>query len=414
MRRKIFAVLLMTTLMLGGEIASASLNNWQYLKELPVDGKGFAAIKLDTDIMQNCQDSFTDIRVTDQQGREIASQIIEPGTEEMLQSVSLLNSVDYADYCSVVIYLGEKPRPHNQVELNIRTDKPQDYLREVEILASNDASTWGQLGSGKIFSYNDNESNLIKYPTSTMRYLQINIKKKPDESTLRVAAIQLKFLPENIYSGTLINAPIISRRSDKTTTNLVLDLGVPNYIISEVQIETSDRNFDRAVKLGSSNHADFDSQESQLKFDRIFAYDWNNYLVNNNAIAVDQFCQRYLTISILNEDSPPLNIDAIKIYGNTPTLLADLSGPSVLWYGNPGAVAPSYDLKQFANLITKNDLKTVIPGLQKINPEYKAPVLPWTERNKWILNLAIVMVGGIFVLIIFRKFKQLRDQERQV
>lgn len=414
MKRKIISILVLTALLLAplGGIVSASQENWQYFKEVPADNQGFALIKLDTEVMQNCQESFADIRVTDRQGRDIASQVIQPGQEEAVQSVSVLNSINYDSYTSVMIDMGAAPRPHNRLTLDIALDKGEDYLREVEMLASNDANNWGQLGSGKIFAYQNEQFNEISYPTSTMRYLQVNIKKKPGESNLRVNAAQLTFLSSNVYAGQLLTAPIISNRSDKTSTQIVIDLGVANYMITDLQIQTSDRNFNRSVTISSSDQTAVSDQNRQRAFDRIIAYDWNNYLLNKDRVTVDQFCLRYLTISILNEDSPPLNISAIQVYGAAPMFMADLAATSILWYGNPQAVVPSYDLKQFANLITKSDLRMVQAGGQQINPDYKAPIIPWTERNKWLLDAAIVLVASGFVLIIIRKFKQLGSENR--
>jgi hypothetical protein len=391
---------------LGG-LASASQENWQYFKELPVESQGFALIKLDAEVMENCQESFADIRVTDRQGREIPSQVIQPGREEVVHNVSILNSITYEDYTSVMIDLGTTPRPHNSLTLNIAIDKTEDYLREVEILASNDATNWGQLNTGKIFAYQNEQFNQISYPTSIMRYLKVNIKKSPGGSNLRVTSAQLMFLSSNVYEGKLLTAPIISNRSDKNSTQIIIDLGVPNYMITDLQIKTTDRNFNRSVNISSSDQAAITDQNSQRAFDRIIAYDWNNYLLNKDRVTVDQFCRRYLIISIVNEDSPPLDIQAIQVYGTAPIFMADLSAPSMLWYGNSKAAAPSYDLKQFASLITKSDLRVIQAGGQQINPDYKAPLVPWTERNKWLLDAAIVLVAGGFVLIIIRKLKQL-------
>jgi len=415
MSRKIISILLLIALLLvsPGGIAVASQDNWQYFKELSVDSQGFAQIKLDTEIMQNCQASFADIRVTDRQGREIASQVIQPGREEAVHSVSVLNTIYYEDYTSVVIDMGSDPRPHNKLDLKIALDKSEDYLREVEILASNDASTWGHLGNGKIFAYLKEQFNQISYPTSTMRYLQVNIKKKPGESNLRVTSAQLKFLSSNIYEGKLLTAPILSTRSDNIATQIVVDLGVPNYMITDLQIQTSDRNFNRPVNIFSSDQAVTTGQTGEAASDRIIAYAWNNYQLNKDRVKVGQFCQRYLIISIINEDSPPLNIQSIQVYGAAPTIMADLAAPSILWYGNPKAAIPSYDLKQFANLITKSDLKVVQAGQQQINPNYKAPVVPWTEKNKWLLDVVIVLVAAGFVFIIIRKFKQLNSDHNK-
>jgi len=408
-------MLVLTALLLASSslIVSASQENWQYFKELPVASQGFALIKLDTEVMQNCQASFADIRITDTQGREIASQVIQPGQEEVVHSVSVLNAITYENYTSIVIDMGENPRPHNKLALNVVLDKREDYLREVEILASDDAVNWGQLGSGKIFAYQNEQFNQISYPTSTMRYVQVNIKKKPGESDIRVNSAQLKFLSSNIYKGKLLPASIISNRSDKTSTQIIVDLGAPNYMITDLQIQTTDRNFNRTVLISSSDQSVATGQESQRVDDKIIAYDFNNYLLNKDHITINQFCHRYMIISILNEDSTPLDIQAIQVYGAAPTFIADLAAPSILWYGNPKAATPSYDLKQFANLITKSNLTVVQAGAQQINPDYKAPVVPWTEKNKWLLDIAIVLVAGGFVLIILRKFKQLNSSHNK-
>ena len=409
MIRKLVTTLLLTAFLAAPSagLAVASQENWQYFKEVPADSAGFALIKLDSEVMQNCQESFGDIRVTDLQGREIPSQLIQPGQEQLVHSVSLINAVNYEDHTAVMIDMGANPRPHNQLQLNIAMDKPEDYLREVEILASNDAATWGQLGTGKIFAYQKEQFNQINYPTNSMRYLQVNIKKNPGESSLRVASAQLNFLSSNIYQGEPLAVPIISNRSDKTNTVIVIDLGVPNYMITGLQIQTADRNFNRTVTVSSGDQSVTTEKARQLTYDRIFTYDWKSYMLNKDRIAVDQFCRRYLTISILNEDSPPLQIQAIQVYGTAPTFIAELATPSILWYGNPKVTAPVYDLRQFANLITKSDLKVYEVGTQQINPDYKAPVVPWTEKNKWLLDVVIVMVAGAFAIVILRKFKQL-------
>ncbi len=414
MSRKVLSILVLTVfvLMPAGGAVSAVQENWQYFKELPAASSGFALVKLDAEVMQNCQEDFTDIRITDQQGKEIPCQVIRPGQEQSVHSLNLINSVEYDDGTAAVFDMGENPRPHNQLVLNLAENG--DYLREVEILASNDADNWGKLGTGKIFSYHSEHYNQINYPTSTMRYLQVNIRKKPGESSLGVNSAQLRFLSSNIYAGKPLPVSVISNRSNPKTTEVVVDLGLPNYIITGVQIQSADKNFDRNIIVSSSSQSVFTQAESPRVSGRIMAYDFNNYRLNQDSIAVEQFCRRYLMISILNEDSPPLAIQAIKVYGAAPAFIAELAAPSLLWYGNPQAALPSYDLKEYASLIAKTDLPVIEAGPQQINPDYQAPVLPWTEKNKWLLDTAIILVAGGFIIIIMRKFKQLaRDYEEE-
>lgn len=409
LKRTVLLTLFFIILSASSAMAAFSSQEWKYFKDLPAADEGFALIQADAEIMSNCQDYFADLRVTDREGKEIPSQIIQPAEEEVVSEVSLMDAMNYPDYSSMMIDLGANPRPHNRLAFNIKTD--EDYLREVKLQASADAQLWGDLASARIFSYNGEQSNQISYPTSNMRYLRVNIVSKNGEKPLIIISATLKFLPSNIYNGELINTKILSQRSDKESTKLVVDLGVPNYIINTIQIKTADRNYNRNVLCYTSKQATVTGGEMMLDSESILAYQWNDYQSVKDSIEINQFGQRYLVLSIYNGSSPPLKINDIKVYGSQPVLLADLSGPARLWYGNPKAEAPNYDLKGFAGLIAKKDLPVLAGGAQQLNPDYIAPVVPWTEKNKWLLDAMIVLVAAGFIAIILKKFGQIKGQE---
>lgn len=409
MRIKIVGLLVLAFITINASWgwAAAPKAEWQYYKDVPVEKGGFTLIQLDPQAMKNCQASFADLRITDQQGKEIPSQVIQPGQEEMVSEASLINSVQYPDYTSTVIDLGANPRSHNHIELIIKTD--EDYLREVKMEASADAIKWGKLGISKIFSYEGEQANQIAYPTTNMRYLRVNISNKSSEKPLPVISAQVKFLPTNIYEGKLLAAKVTSQRSDKETTKIILDLGVPNYIITGIKIPTPDRNFNRRVDCSTTNKINLNAEEGFLKSERILDYEWKNYRSVKDSIEINQFAKRYLVLSIFNGNSPVLNLNNIKVYGCAPALIADLQGPGRLWYGNPQAPSPNYDLKEFASLISSRDLPVISAGAQQLNPDYQAPVTPWTEKNKWLLDAVIILVAAGFTVFILKKFKQLKD-----
>ncbi|NMC28321.1 MAG: hypothetical protein GYA42_09290 [Syntrophomonadaceae bacterium] len=413
-RLNLIAILAISGTILINAQVLAIQSNWQFFKEIPAQKPGFALVQLDSEAMENCQSTFADIRVTDQNGREIASQVVQPGQNLVVQTVSLLNAINYPDHTSITIDMGPNQRPHNRLDLTIdmNMNKTDAYLREVEIMASDDAYTWGKLGSGKIFAYQYQQYNQITYPTSTMRYLQVNIMNQAGESPLRVSSAQLLFLAGNIYVGQALPAAVLTQRTDRTTTTLVVDLGVPNYMVTEVEIRASDRNYDRNITITTSAKAEVKGQEELLASERIIAYDWNNYNLAKDRVNVYHFSRRYLIISILNQDSPALDIKGISVYGAAPYVLAELAAPSILWYGNPQANAPIYDLRQFADLISKTDLPVQNIGPQQSNPAYQPPVVPWTERNKWLLDATIVLVAAGLAALILRKIRQLGDEER--
>jgi hypothetical protein len=403
-------VLVFITLHTSWGWAGTPQAEWQYYKDVSVTEGGFTLIQFDPQIMSNCQATFADLRITDQQGKELPSQVIQPGQQVIVSQVSLINSVEYSDYTSTVIDLGANPKSHNLIELNVKVG--EDYLREVKLEASADAVKWGNLSNSKIFSYGGEQSNQIAYPTTNMRYLRVNISYKSGEKPLPVKSAQVKFLPTNIYESKLLDTKIISQRADKETTLITLDLGVPNYIITGIQIKTSDRNFNRRVNcFTTDNDSSLNAGEVLLKSEQILDYEWKNYYSVKDSMEINKFARRYLVLSILNGNSPVLNISDIKVYGCAPVLMADLQAPSRLWYGNPKALRPNYDLSEYANLINSRDLPVTLVGAQQLNPDYQPPVIPWTEKNKWLLDAVIVLVAAAFTVYILRKFKQLKAGE---
>ncbi|NLW91078.1 MAG: discoidin domain-containing protein [Syntrophomonadaceae bacterium] len=391
----------------------ASFNHlyWQYYKALPTQASGFSAIKLDKDIMLHCQENFSDLRVTDQDGREISSQVLRPEKQRQDIATTQLNRNEYLDRTSLVLDLGPNPLAHNRIDVYL--DSSKDYMREVTLEASQDNETWGNIGTGRIMMYQGRSYNTLSFTTNTARYLRVNVNQVNSEKRLPLTDAIVYFMPISLYQGESIPVKILSQRSDRTRTNLVVDLQVPNYFIDRVTIETPDRNYSRVVYVDSDNATSKSNQPLTLNTDTIFDYKWQDYSSARDYVEIGQYARRFLFISIENGSSAPLKINAIKVSASPPYLLADLKGPSRLWYGNPNVNNESYDLDKFAYLIQTTDLKWVTPGAQQINPDYK---VPWSEQNKWLLNALIILVAFGFVVIILRnldKIKELRKGEDQ-
>ena len=63
--------------------------------------------------------------------------------------------------------------------------------------------------------------------------------------------------------------------------------------------------------------------------------------------------------------------------------------------------------------MAKKDLPVLTAGTQHLNPDYKPPVVPWTEKNKWLLDAVIVLLAAGFITIILKKFAQLKKSENK-
>lgn len=407
MKKYLLAPVTLALLLLICSPCLASFNQlyWQYYKDLPVKRSGFSAIRLDQDVMRHCQENFFDLRVTNQEGQEISSQVIQPGKEEIDISVTELDRIEYPAYTSLVLDFGPNASAHNRINLDMNSYK--DYMLEVTLEASQDNKNWGKIGSGRIMVFRGDRYNTVNYTTSTTRYLRVNIKQIPGEKRLGLSSYRVYFVPASLYEGKVIPAKILSQRSDRTKTNIILDLKAPNYFVNRVVIKTPDRNFDRQVQVTSDSRMSSSNRQLFLNTERIFSYQWQNYSSVKGYIDINQYGRRYLFLAIENGNSPPLNINDIKVIASPPYLLADLQGPARLWYGNANIKVENYDLSKFSNLIQLTNLQWVTPGVQQINPDYK---VPWTEQHKWLLDTLIILVAAAFVFFILRNFNKMRDK----
>jgi hypothetical protein len=399
--------LLLLSLLATIAAAAAVRPAWHYYREIP-DYNGFALIKLDKAVMSHSQDFFADLRITDNNGKEIPSQILQPEMGEISNTVSLLNAVEYPDYSSVVLDLGPSPQRHNRVSLNI--DSQKDYLREVNLESSNDKLHWGYLTKSSILSYNqDNKNGQISYPTSDARYIRVNIKRAHGEKALHVLSAMVRYVPTGLYREKTLESVLVSKRSDRKYTHIVLDLKVPNYFVTRVEVKTSDRNYEREVMCYTASKITDDEQKQMFRSDRILDNQWQGYNASKSSVELRQYVNRYLMLDIYNGSSPPLNISEIKIYGDTPVLLADLNGPARLWYGNNKAELPNYDLSHFSTLLENTNLAQLTPGPEKINPDYVPPAVPFSEKHRWLLNTAIILVAAGFIIYMLRNLKKLKE-----
>ena len=76
----------------------------------------------------------------------------------------------------------------------------------------------------------------------------------------------------------------------------------------------------------------------------------------------------------------------------------------MVYVGNPNARQPSYD---FARVLPSNGLPGDAElGVVEANPLFRLPERPWTDRNPWLLN------GALVVAVIAMGFITLRMMKR--
>lgn len=412
MKNCFMIICLLSFLIMGDSAVYAALetHSYQYYREVQVKEAGFAFISLDSRVLQNTRDDLADLRLSTLEGKEISYQFYPyPVQKEVSIIANIIDKKMTGNEFSFTLDLLQTGYLHNKVSLDLESKK--DFIHDVVIESSNDNLNWSFIARDKIAVVNGNYRKTdVNYPTSSAQYLRLRMEQAA-EDRIDIKAAGAGLNREDNYVFPEIPVEITSREEEQEGARSVLyiDLGVKNYYIKSIQFKPLGRNYQREVLVYTSN--DRNRWQGVIASGMLYHFQWSDYEAVRDNLSIDNNADRYIKIEINNGSSPPLEIEDLAVFGEAPRLLADFEpGTYQLWYGNSQAVKPQYDLAGFSYLIDTSALSTLKLGMENTNPEYQPPLLPWSERNRWVLNLAIVIAGLILGTLIVRNMS--RGQEK--
>lgn len=380
--------------------------SWQYQKELKSEQDGFVLINLDQSVMEHARYGFEDLRLVDAAGAEVSYQLLERGaySKASYDSRILDVAVVKGEANLLSLDIGESGHLHNRIEMEISC--PDDYLRNVSIEGSDDNSNWKSLGEDKLFRVGqDYRKSYLQYPDSSYRYIRLAIASQGEKplTVLSARVFWESVANHGQFQPIPVNISSLENNDRDQATELIIDLGVKGYQVEKVVLEVDGRNYHRQVQLSTST----DQKEwPVLAEGQVMSYKWDDYEYRHNEVKAGAMCPRYLRLKISNQDSAPLDIKGLEVWACRPQILADLKpGDYSIWYGNSSATAPVYDLQAFSPMIALEQLPVLETGQESINPDYRAPEEPWTERNRWLLNVVLIMAALALGAAIFRALR---------
>jgi len=211
---------------------------------------------------------------------------------------------------------------------------------------------------------------------------------------------------------------MVSQSVDPTrrVSLIVVDLGVPGVPTSRLAVRNQQVNFYRAVSLEGSEDAQTWSPVQDAG--ALYSYDTPRFVGSQLSVSYPETTRRYLRLTVHNEDNPPLDIQDVEVYGFTRKLLfpAGPGGSYQLYYGNPRARAPTYDLERFLPYLETEGLPVAILEAQSDNPEFQAPRPPLSERLPWLIPLVVgvaALAVGLLLLGVVRQARKLLPPPEQ-
>ncbi len=381
--------------------------DWQFSKQIEsLSQAGYVRLTLDGEVYDRSQRFLADLRLLDDQEREVPYTIFaeRDTTKEELYHPRIFNKAILPGAYSTLTLDLEKEVSNNTLSLQI---KSHDFKRRVEVGGSQDGKRWLVLkDDAYIFDFTGDQKvqlTTIKYPDSQYRYLEVKIW-NGKEPPLSIEGASLSLVRTTTARRSVRASQIHSREEDSKlkATVCVLDLKYRNVPADFLTIETPEENFFRLIKIQGSN--DLKNWQRSEQGD-LYRFRTEKYSLEKKTLRVPEVRCRYLKLMVYNQDDPPLQLAALEVQGVEQDLIFQTQPGRrySLYYGNPLAQPPQYDIERLKSYLSPETLSRVRLSGESLNSAYRAPRVerPWTKKQPALFwGLLIVMVVGVGAYIV--------------
>ena len=181
--------------------------------------------------------------------------------------------------------------------------------------------------------------------------------------------------------------------AERKQTILLLQASHPGFPVDSIHLDIPHRNFYREVVVEGSYDSVYWTplQSGEILYD----FDTPRFVGNDRELRFGEYRYRYYRITIFNEDNPPLPVQKPMASGFARKIVfATGAGETYrLYYGNPEASAPSYELEKLFPYLVTEDLPVARLGPHDVQPRVRGTGVPARSRALH-RTLPMVAAGG--------------------
>ncbi len=379
---------------------------WQYRKRIPVEaGKPISAVNIDRQVFGKAAPDYSDIRIV-RGSEEVPYLINRLGASREAKSLSaqILDSSASGGAVQYVLSLEGVTR-HSRITL---TTRETNFKKKLKIEASADNKSWALVRKEAYifdFTFEGQHSSIlsVEYPVSTRPYLRVTIEGWEDPAVLTGASVSLT--EERAAVRQVVqdfNSPAAEEDAKAKATIYTLDFGENGIPKDLLRVELGgDRNllFHRAATVETS-------EDNKI-------WSWHGsgvvYRVEGEEslfIHINDTRHRYLKLRLFHGDDKPLPVKSIIAEAVIRRVIFPVTagGDYWLYYGNPNAKAPAYDLPMVLARSSMESAAPVNATAEETNPGYTPPpppVKPFSDRYPGllygVLGVAVLAIGYLTV-----------------
>ena len=388
---------------------------WEYFSEVPLPDDlpamtKWQDVQLTPAVFDAARSDLGDLRLFDATGREVPYAVRVRRRTDRSEELAAreFNRSPGADLSAeLTLDLGPEAVEHNSV---VVVTKGQDFRRSAIVEGSADNRTWRKLVEGNLLSFQANGRNdRLTYPPSRFRYLRIRVSADPvvDKEVVEIerATVFHKVLVPgvDVTLQTTLGEREAVRAAGGPGSAWVIELGGRNQPVESVEVEIADSEYARDYAIEMLSPEDGYGRT----WTPLHSGTWQRRAGQPAKLQRTSFGEVLadkLRLVITDHRNPPLSIRSVMQVAPARELIFarsdELKGPLRLYFGNPHAELPHYDLERNLPADLKPSPARVNLGTRQDNPEFIPAPKPLTERLPWLIYLVLGGASAVLAAVI--------------
>ena len=401
--------------------ADFTLAHWQFYKPVTVpptvENGQLVELTLDREVFLGSNLGETDLRLVAGRDQEVPYQLVTLEESERRSPVSVTvrdRGHIEGEYSTLVADVGESGNLHSEVVIDTTE---QNFRRTVIVETGTDGETWAVArDDGEIYGFVSADGGFrvhhtsVRYPQSAARYLRVKVLDEGNPPLqLNGATV---FLAENVAARESRYLPASTgvSRDESGTSHHLLDLGDSGVPVSRLTLQSDSANFYRGAGILGSDDEKAWEWLGGTGGDQLYSLDTPRFTGSRLELEFQESRYRYYRLEIDDADNEPLLLKGYTFHGADRLIRfqAEPGREYALYYGNPVAEAPVYDLRQVVPYLDTENLPVATLGSQQPNEAFSGLDVPVTERLPWLLPTGVALAALVVAALLYGVVKQAR------
>lgn len=354
---------------LGAQDPPAFRAGWRTSQDLTVEAPGRIAVDLPLETLDAAQAGLEDLRVLGPSGREVPWTLGRtPEPRPALRPAEAFSTVLLEGATQLIVRSG-LDAPLGRLELDPALG---DFVKAVRVEESPEGLTWTLLREGEPLYWLSGgvRKTHIDLPPARRPYLRLTLDDRGSRP-VPILAVRVGEAPPPTPLTVPLEIDVVERREEPARTHWRLRVRGRHARLAEVSFDTPEPVFRRRVRLWAGPEPGARPIAEGVVF--------RSPLPDQPPVEVRSIrtqsvlASRDLELIVENGDSPPLRIDRFRARAHPLRIHFAAAEPGLyrLLAGNPGAVAPQYDVAALGEPEPGESPR--VPGPLHANPGWTPP-----------------------------------------